>query len=224
MSEITEEEQPQQQQEQEHVETKPTSLITEQEPVLKEKIDADNEAEKEPTLTSPLPPQITINSEPETPELAINGDELILDEPQTPVPTDASIISESTIPDETSTTSSHSTLIPESLHNDDTKPIHMDESDFQGPIVDFYRNKNILMTGVTGFVGKAILWKLIQALRQDIGFIYILIRSGSIKRSKIGRPSERLRNEIFNNKVKCLNHAIIVHSHIKPPLFLCRHS
>lgn len=216
MSEIAEEEQPQpqsqpqsqqeqeQEQEQEQVETKPTSSITKQEPVLKEKTNTnnilDNGTEKEPTLTSPLPPQITINSEPETPELAINGDEMILDEPQTPVPTDASIISESTIPDETSTTSSHSTLIPESLHNDDTKPIHMDESDFQGPVIDFYRNKNILMTGVTGFVGKAILWKLIQALRQDIGCIYILIRSGSIKRSKIGRPSERLRNEIFNNK------------------------
>ncbi|KAL9542684.1 hypothetical protein MBANPS3_008490 [Mucor bainieri] len=178
------------------------------------------ETEQEPSLPAPVPeeeeetknddaeasistaPQITIstNSEPAAPELTINGDELILDEPQTPVPTDASIVSESTIPDSTSTTSSHSTLIPESLHNDDTQPIHMDESDFQGPVIDFYRNKNILMTGATGFIGKAILWKLIQALRHDLGSVYILIRSGSIKRSKIGRPSERLRNEIFNNK------------------------
>lgn len=191
MSEIEKEDQqpPAQQQ----AETEP-SLTVEQEPVPEEKRDTE--------ATTPTPPQITIhNYEPETPELAINGDELILDEPQTPVPTDASIISESTIPDETSTTSSHSTLIPESLHNDDTQPIHMDESDFQGPVVDFYRNKNILMTGATGFIGKAILWKLIQALRHDLGSIYILIRSGSIKRSKIGRPSERLRNEIFNNKV-----------------------
>lgn len=191
MSEIEKEDQqpPAQQQ----AETEP-SLTVEQEPVPEEKRDTE--------ATIPTPPQITIhNYEPGTPELTINGDELILDEPQTPVPTDASIMSESTIPDETSTTSSHSTLIPESLHNDDTQPIHMDESDFQGPVIDFYRNKNILMTGATGFIGKAILWKLIQALRQDLGSIYILIRSGSIKRSKIGRPSERLRNEIFNNKV-----------------------
>ncbi|CEP10517.1 hypothetical protein [Parasitella parasitica] len=191
---------PQEQQEHEQVEvtTKP-ALTTSQEPVVpEEKIDT-NEA---PYMSSlPSPPQITINNEPATPELAVNGDGLILDEPQTPVPTDASILSESNnIPDETSTTSSHSTLTPESLHNDDTKPTLMDESDFQGPVIDFYRNKNILMTGVTGFVGKAILWKLIQALRQDLGYIYILVRSGSIKRSKIGRPSERLRNEVFNNK------------------------
>lgn len=152
---------------------------------------------------SPLPPQIVIVSEDGeqsgTPELAING-ELVADEPQTPIPTD--IIadeSETTLPDDES--SSYSTVTPESL-NDDTKPILVDESDFQGPVIDFYRKKNILMTGATGFVGKAILWKLIQALRQDIGLIYILVRSGSIKRSKIGRPEERLRNEIFNNKVK----------------------
>ncbi|KAI7899488.1 male sterility protein-domain-containing protein [Cokeromyces recurvatus] len=82
----------------------------------------------------------------------------------------------------------------------DEKPQNYTDTDFKGPVIDYYKHKNILMTGVTGFIGKAILWKLIQALQQDIGTIYILIRSGSIKRSKIGRPSERLLNEIFNNK------------------------
>ncbi|KAI9339864.1 male sterility protein-domain-containing protein [Pilaira anomala] len=120
-----------------------------------------------------------------------------MEEPQTPIPIDnMAEESETTIPDDES---SYSTVTPESL-NDDTKPIIVDESDFQGPVIDFYKNKNILMTGATGFVGKAILWKLIQALRQEIGSIYILVRSGSIKRSKIGKPEERLRNEIFNNK------------------------
>lgn len=198
MSEIQKEEEQQQQQQQQ---PSPHPQVEAEEPSPTPVPEEKNDAEAS-VLT---PPQITISnnndSEPAAPELTINGDELILDEPQTPVPTDASIMSESTIPDETSTTSSHSTLIPESLHNDDTQPIHMDESDFQGPVIDFYRNKNILMTGATGFIGKAILWKLIQALRQDLGSVYILIRSGSIKRSKIGRPSERLRNEIFNNKV-----------------------
>lgn len=138
------------------------------------------------------------------PALAINGESI--EEPITPTPTDLSIISssttESTLPDDSeSSTTSHSTYIPESI-NDDLRPFHIDEHDFQGPVIESFKNKNILMTGATGFIGKAILWKLIQALRQDLGNVYILIRSGSIKRSKIGRPSERLRNEIFNNKVK----------------------
>ncbi|RCH92792.1 hypothetical protein CU097_000092, partial [Rhizopus azygosporus] len=57
----------------------------------------------------------------------------------------------------------------------------LDETHFQGPIIDYYKNKNILMTGATGFIGKAILWKLIQSLRQHLGQVYILIRSGSNK-------------------------------------------
>lgn len=164
---------------------------------VKSPIVSETEEEEEGTTSTPLPPPIFIVTEDgesqkeETPEVSIH-----VDEPQTPVPTTSVTPEESTIPDD----ASNSTLTPESL-NDDTKPIIMNESDFQGPVIDFYKNKNILLTGVTGFIGKAILWKLIQSLRQDIGQIYILIRSGSIKRSKIGRPEERLRNEIFNNKV-----------------------
>ncbi|KAI8329604.1 male sterility protein-domain-containing protein [Choanephora cucurbitarum] len=100
--------------------------------------------------------------------------------------------------DDDTTSSNNSTIAPDdSVNEQDYQPTL---SEFKGPIVDFYRHKNILMTGVTGFVGKAVLWKLIKALQEDIGQIYILVRSGSIKKSKIGRPSERLRNEIFNNK------------------------
>ncbi|KAG0761729.1 hypothetical protein G6F57_007617 [Rhizopus arrhizus] len=72
--------------------------------------------------------------------------------------------------------------------------------ELSGPVLDFYKHKNILMTGATGFIGKTILWKLIQSLQHNLGRVYILIRSGSNKRSKIGRPAERLKNEIFNNK------------------------
>lgn len=181
--------------------------------------------EQEKESATPSTPQIVIvtedgeqrqqeEEEQSTPELAING-EIIIDEPQTPIPTittsdNASTAttsieeSETTILPNTTddeSSSSYSTVTPESL-NDDTKPMLVDENDFKGPVIDFYKGKNILMTGITGFVGKAILWKLIQALRQDIGQIYILIRSGSIKRSKLGRPEERLRNEVFNNKVR----------------------
>ncbi|KAI9277448.1 male sterility protein-domain-containing protein [Sporodiniella umbellata] len=73
------------------------------------------------------------------------------------------------------------------------------EDDFRGPIVDFYRQKNILITGATGFIGKAILWKLIQSLKGDIGYVYILIRSGG-KHNKTARPAERLKNEILDSK------------------------
>ena len=70
------------------------------------------------------------------------------------------------------------------------------------PVVDFYRGKTILLTGATGFVGKAVLWKLVQSLGPSLGKIYLLIRNGSNKRSKIGRPADRIKSEILNNKVK----------------------
>lgn len=43
-------------------------------------------------------------------------------------------------------------------------------------IVDFYKNKNILITGATGFLGKVLLWKLYESC-PDIGKIYVLLRS-----------------------------------------------
>lgn len=70
-----------------------------------------------------------------------------------------------------------------------------------GPVSKFYKGKNILLTGATGFVGKAVLWKLIHSLGDSIGKIYILVRNGNTKRSKMGRPNDRLKNEILNNKV-----------------------
>ena len=100
-----------------------------------------------------------------------------------------------------SSSSSSSSNDSDSNSQKDSLPA-LDETHFQGPIIDYYKNKNILMTGATGFIGKAILWKLIQSLRHHLGQVYILIRSGSNKRSKIGRPAERLKNEIFSNKVR----------------------
>ncbi|RUS28863.1 male sterility protein-domain-containing protein [Jimgerdemannia flammicorona] len=68
-------------------------------------------------------------------------------------------------------------------------------------IVDFYRGRSVLLTGATGFVGKAVLWKLLDALGNDVEKIYVLIRNGSNKR-KMGRPKDRLKNEILSNKVR----------------------
>lgn len=68
------------------------------------------------------------------------------------------------------------------------------------PIAEFYRGRSVLLTGATGFVGKAVLWKLLSALGDDVAKIYVLIRNGSNKR-KMGRPKDRLKNEILSNKV-----------------------
>ncbi|KAI8073259.1 male sterility protein-domain-containing protein [Gongronella butleri] len=69
-----------------------------------------------------------------------------------------------------------------------------------GPISTYYKGKTILLTGATGFVGKAILWKLIRSLGPHLGRIYLLIRNGNTKRSKMGRPMDRLKQEILSNK------------------------
>lgn len=87
--------------------------------------------------------------------------------------------------------------------DDDETPLYQRRIQPPSPsVVDFYAGKTVLLTGSTGFVGKAVLWKLIQSLGSSIGKIYLLIRSGSNKRSKIGRPADRIKNEILNNKVK----------------------
>ncbi len=43
-------------------------------------------------------------------------------------------------------------------------------------IEEFYRGKNIFITGTTGFVGKVLLEKILYAL-PDTGRIYVLIRN-----------------------------------------------
>lgn len=185
-----------------------TPVVAEAETQKDKQVEAEAETQEETQVEAKAEaiPEITgiqdnipiiVTEQEEVPQIVIVTDEEGQEKNTAFVVTDNTADeSETTLPDDES---SYSTVTPESL-NDDTKPIHVDQADFQGPVIDFYKNKNILMTGATGFVGKAILWKLIQALRQDIGSIYILVRSGSIKRSKIGKPEERLRNEIFNNK------------------------
>jgi fatty acyl-CoA reductase len=42
-------------------------------------------------------------------------------------------------------------------------------------IVPFYRGKNILITGATGFVGKVLLEKMLRSL--EINRIYLLVRT-----------------------------------------------
>lgn len=42
-------------------------------------------------------------------------------------------------------------------------------------LAEFYSNKNVLITGATGFVGKVLLWKLLTEFK-DIGTIFVLMR------------------------------------------------
>ncbi|XP_018571845.1 fatty acyl-CoA reductase wat-like [Anoplophora glabripennis] len=68
-------------------------------------------------------------------------------------------------------------------------------------IRDFYRNKNVLVTGATGFLGKIIVEKLLRTC--DVGGIYLIVRP-----KKGLCPDERLRNlleeQVFE-KVKVMD-------------------
>ncbi|KAG2222121.1 hypothetical protein INT45_007557 [Circinella minor] len=61
-------------------------------------------------------------------------------------------------------------------------------------IREFYYNKSVLLTGATGFVGKALLWKLLSL---DVGKIFILLRSGQ---RRPGSAFQRMKEDILTNK------------------------
>lgn len=65
---------------------------------------------------------------------------------------------------------------------------------------EYYNHKTILITGATGFVGKAILWHLLKVAGKHIEKVYVLIRP---KRISAGSPSQRILDEIINIPVKC---------------------
>ena len=45
----------------------------------------------------------------------------------------------------------------------------------RGTVADFYRGKTIFLTGASGFIGKVLIWKLLQSC-PDLDTIYVLIR------------------------------------------------
>lgn len=63
-------------------------------------------------------------------------------------------------------------------------------------IKSFYHQKCILITGASGFIGKAVLWKLIHSLYDSVDKIFILLRQNR-QRSANGR----LQDDILSNKV-----------------------
>lgn len=74
-------------------------------------------------------------------------------------------------------------------------------------IKTFYYQKSILLTGASGFIGKAVLWKLMQSLNEPVDRIFIILRKTRLyQRSAI----DRLHDDILSNKVKKKPNIIII--------------
>ena len=69
------------------------------------------------------------------------------------------------------------------------------ESDLKGTldVKGFYRGKNILITGCTGFLAKVILEKLFRSC-PDIGKIFVMVRP-----KKEIKPMSRIENEVLTS-------------------------
>jgi alcohol-forming fatty acyl-CoA reductase len=65
----------------------------------------------------------------------------------------------------------------------------------QESIQEFYKNKSILITGVTGFLGKVILEKFLRDI-PEIKKIYLIVR-----KNKKMSVKERVTKEIFNSPI-----------------------
>jgi fatty acyl-CoA reductase len=79
-------------------------------------------------------------------------------------------------------------------------------------VAEYYKNKSIFVTGATGFLGKALIEKLLRSC-YGLDKIYILVRP---KKGKL--PSERI-DEIFNQDVN-KRHAYKIHHNSKLNILL----
>lgn len=72
-----------------------------------------------------------------------------------------------------------------------------DELDKPKTISTFYNQKCILITGASGFIGKAVLWKLIHSLGTSIDKVFVVLRQ-----SRQRSPKGRFQDDILSNKVR----------------------
>lgn len=85
-------------------------------------------------------------------------------------------------------------------------------------IVNFYKGKNVLITGASGFLGKVLLWKLVETCK-GIGKIYVLIRSKN-NASADKRLLQMLKEEPFasrHNLDELLETVVAVESDVTAP-------
>ena len=68
----------------------------------------------------------------------------------------------------------------------------------QSSIREFYENKSVFITGVTGFLGKGILIKLLKSC-PNVARVYVLIRDKK-DTSATARLSDILRTEVMSAK------------------------
>jgi len=70
-------------------------------------------------------------------------------------------------------------------------------------ISDFYSRKSVFLTGVTGFLGKCLVEKLLRCV-PDIGRIMVLIRP------KLGKSAEERLKSVFTSKVSALYLCVVL--------------
>lgn len=70
----------------------------------------------------------------------------------------------------------------------------MENTDNSSPVQDFFRGKNIFITGATGFLGMALIEKLLRAC-PDVGTIYVLVRPKKDKEVS-ARLEELIKNPV----------------------------
>ena len=76
-------------------------------------------------------------------------------------------------------------------------------SEYKLNVKEFYRGKNILITGVTGFLGKVILEKLLRTC-PDVNQLYVMVRP----KKKI-HPMDRINKGILTSP--CFKHVRALH-------------
>ncbi|KAI8137700.1 male sterility protein-domain-containing protein [Fennellomyces sp. T-0311] len=105
------------------------------------------------------------------------------DEPEAPAPEEEpESTEEPTVPE------------PQQQQPKESEDDQQDQQQDSPSIREFYRNKAVLLTGATGFIGKALLWKL---LTLNVQKIFVLLRT--VQR-RPGAAFERIKEDILTNK------------------------